>query len=113
MTLRASISATTGPRNSASRRRTLRTSNWGSASPSSVSFAVYDFSFVVLGYQNDHYHQPLTVPPYSGITQPIDINVNADIRYRESLTQDFPQVVPPYAPTAAPLSTNEPGNEPE
>lgn len=69
-------------------------------------------SFVTLGYRNDYYHQPLTVPPYSGITQPVDINVNADIAYRESLTQDFPQVVPPYAPTPAPSSANEPGNEP-
>jgi hypothetical protein len=66
-------------------------------------------STVNLGWHNDHYHQPLTVPPYSGQSQPIDINANDDIEHRETLRETTPRVVPPYAPTPAPLMANEPG----
>ena len=69
---------------------------------------IWDNSWViVLGYENDHYHQLLVVPPYSGITQPVYPDVNQDIAQRESGMEDGPRVIPPYAPTPAQLAASE------
>ena len=72
---------------------------------------------ITLGYENDHYHQPLTVPPYSGINQPVAPDVNPDIAWRESQPEEGPWVIPPYAaifgpvPTPVSSETNQPGTD--
>jgi hypothetical protein len=58
--------------------------------------AIGDSSTVWISFENDHFHEPLTVPPYAGEDQPVDIIVPATIYYRE-VWEEGPWVMPPYA----------------
>ena len=64
----------------------------------SFPFAIADTSTVItLGWENDHFHEPLIVPAYSGQNQQTQIAVPAPIAYREARREEGPWVMPPYA----------------